>query len=223
MSPRQGGSAGPSAPAPAAKSSPKRTAARRSAAAVVAAVPDRPFLVTAFEPFDGRKTNRSLLTLHRLLPRPGQESAILPVDFLALPDFLADLIARKPRALLLMGEADRDKVSVEQVAVNIIDSETPDNAGRVVRGRAVVPDGELALRASWDACAVADAMVAAGVPAAPSFHAGTFACNASLYLALHGLKGTDTRVGFLHVPRKALKPAMLIRAANAAIRALAGP
>ncbi len=186
-------------------------------------MPDRPFLVTAFEPFDGRKTNRSLLTLHRLLPRPGQESAILPVDFLALPDFLADLIARKPRALLLMGEADRDKVSVEQVAVNIIDSETPDNAGRVVRGRAVVPDGELALRASWDACAVADAMVAAGVPAAPSFHAGTFACNASLYLALHGLKGTDTRVGFLHVPRKALKPAMLIRAANAAIRALAGP
>lgn len=223
MSPRQGGSAGASAPAPAAQSSRKKAAARRPATPAVNGPPERPFLVTAFEPFEGRRTNRSLLTLHRLLPRPGQESAILPVDFLALPDFMAELIARKPCALLLMGEADRDKVSVEQVAVNIIDSEKPDNAGRVVRGHPVVPDGELALRASWDACVVADAMIAAGVPAAPSFHAGTYACNASLYLALHGLKGTDTRVGFLHVPRKALKPAMLIRAANAAIKALAAP
>lgn len=222
MSSRQAGSAGRSTPAAAAKPSRRQAAARRPAAPAVKGVPQGPLLVTAFEPFDGRKTNRSLLTLHRLRLQPGQESAILPVDYLALPDFMADLLERKPRALLLMGEADRDKVSVEQVAVNILDSETPDNAGRVVRGRPVVPDGELALRASWDACAVADAMVAAGVPAAPSFHAGTFACNASLYLALHGLKGTNTRVGFLHLPRKALKPAMLIRAAQAAMKALDG-
>jgi pyroglutamyl-peptidase len=222
MSSRQAGSAGRSTPAAAAKSPRKQAAVRRPATAEVKGAPQGPFLVTAFEPFDGRKTNRSLLTLHRLRLQPGQESAILPVDYLALPDFMADLLERKPRALLLMGEADRDKVSVEQVAVNILDSETPDNAGRVVRGRPVVPDGELALRASWDACAVADAMVAAGVPAAPSFHAGTFACNASLYLALHGLKGTNTRVGFLHLPRKALKPAMLIRAAQAAMKALDG-
>lgn len=198
-----------------------RTPARKVARKAAAARPAQPpFIVTAFEPFDGRTRNRSMLVLERVLRDPQWESAILPVDFLSLPGAITDLAERKPRALLLMGEADRDKVSVEQVAVNVIDSESGDNAGRVWRGRPVVPEGELALRASWDACALADTMLKAGIPAAPSFHAGTYACNAALYRALAELAPQGIPVGFLHVPRTALKLAMLVRAALAAIRAL---
>jgi pyroglutamyl-peptidase len=151
---------------------------------------------------------------------------------------MADLLARRPRALLLVGEADRPCVSVEQVALNIADSDRGDNAGVVLHDRPLETSAQsvpLAVRASWDARAVARSLREAGIPAEPSFHAGTFACNASLYLALRAVGDTAaagnaaTAVGFLHVPRARwpLGPRLsrLVRAvelAAAALRACAG-
>lgn len=197
--------------------------ARRSALARPAA----PLaIVTAFEPFDGRSLNRSLEILRKLEAEtkagrlPGVETAILPVDFERLPASIGALAARRPRALLLMGEADRDKISIEQVALNVADCDIADNAGRTLRAERLIPEGELALHADWDARALAERLNAAGIPTAASFHAGTYCCNASLYLALHGLAGSGCRVGFLHVPIKGLKPLMLVRAAKACVQAL---
>jgi pyrrolidone-carboxylate peptidase len=48
---------------------------------------------------------------------------------------------------------------------------------------------------------VAQALFEEGIPAAASFHAGTFACNAALYLALRS-SPAHTPVGFLHLPRR---------------------
>ena len=186
-------------------------------------VPGGLSIVAAFEPFDGRAINRSQQVLQKLQADPalaGVETVLLPVDFLRLPASVSALTARRPRALLLMGEAARDKVCIEQIALNIADSDTADNAGRVLHAERLVPDGVLALHANWDARTLAERLNAAGIPAAASFHAGTYACNASLYLSLHELAGTDTRVGFLHVPIKGLKPAMLVRAAKACLLAL---
>jgi len=180
-------------------------------------------IVAAFEPFDGRSVNRSQQILQKLQADPalaGVETVVLPVDFARLPASVEALTARRPQVLLLMGEAARDKVSIEQIALNIADSDTADNAGRVLHAERLVPDGVLALHAHWDARTLADRLTAAGIPAAPSFHAGTYACNASLYLSLHQLAGTDTRVGFLHVPIRGLKPAMLVRAAKACLQEL---
>lgn len=187
------------------------------------AVPGGLSFVAAFEPFDGRTVNRSQQILQKLQADPalaGVETMVLPVDFASLPASVSVLTARRPRALLLMGEAARDRVSIEQIALNIADSDTADNAGRVLHAERLVPEGVLALHANWDARALAEKLNAAGIPAAPSFHAGTYACNASLYLSLHQLAGTGTRVGFLHVPVKGLKLAMLVRAAKACLREL---
>ena len=196
---------------------------RTSTARRAKTVPGELSIIAAFEPFDGRSVNRSQQILHKLQADPalaGVETVLLPVDFARLPASVRALTARRPRALLLMGEAARDKVSIEQIALNIADSDTADNAGRVVHAKRLVPDGVLALHAHWDARKLADKLNAAGIPAAPSFHAGTYACNASLYLSLHQLAGSDTRVGFLHVPIKGLKLAMLVRAARACLQAL---
>ena len=43
-------------------------------------------------------------------------------------------------------------------------------------------------------------MQAAGVPCALSYSAGAFVCNDLLYTLLHHYDGTDTRVGFVHIP-----------------------
>jgi pyroglutamyl-peptidase len=145
-------------------------------------------LVAAFEPFEGRRRNRAWEAVRRLPPAPGLIVAQLPVVFSRLPAAIDELLARRPRALLLVGEARRPEVSVEQVALNLADGpDRPDNEGVKVTARPLVTEASapLARKASWDAHAVAQALRQEAIAAQASFHAGTFACNASLYLALH--------------------------------------
>jgi pyroglutamyl-peptidase len=193
-----------------------------------------PIIVAAFEPFEGRRRNRAWEAVRRLPPTPDLVTQQLPVVFSRLPSAIEALLARQPRALLLVGEARRPQVSIEQVALNVADGpDRPDNDGVVLAGQPLVPapGAPLALRATWDAHAVAQALRAQAIDAEASFHAGTFACNASLYLALYRArtaepsKGSPPAVGFLHLPQ-ALWPRgprlrTLIRAVQIAARQLA--
>src|SRR5262249_54902080 len=56
-----------------------------------------------------------------------------------------------------------------------------------------------------------------GIPAVASFHAGTYACNAALYLALHA-SSSQSSVGFLHIPHRpwpfGMRTGILHRAIN---------
>jgi pyrrolidone-carboxylate peptidase/GNAT superfamily N-acetyltransferase len=193
-----------------------------------APVSSGPVVVAAFEPFEGRHRNRSWEAVRRLPPRPDRTTVQLPVDFVGLPPAIAGLLAGRPRALLLVGEARRPRVSVEQLALNVADSDRPDNAGLLPRDRPLDPGGSapLALRASWDARAVAEALRSQGVRAEASFHAGTFACNASLYLALATAPAPAPAIGFLHLPRAPWpvgpRLATLTRAVEIAAAALVG-
>jgi pyroglutamyl-peptidase len=160
---------------------------------------DRTPLVAGFEPFGGRSRNRSWEAGRRFGARRGVETVRLPVDFGRLRALVPDL-ARARRPLLLLGESPARQICVEQVALNVVDSDRPDNAGAKPQMESLVAGGPLALRVSWDAREVARALNRRGIAAAPSFHAGTYACNAALYLALHAAAGVP--VGFLHVPHR---------------------
>ena len=182
-------------------------------------------MVAAFEAFGGRARNRSLQVLERLKGRPELTTAVLPVDFSRLRRAVKALTARRPAVLLLMGEAPRDKVSVEQLALNLADTDRPDNAGRVLRDHTLIRRAPLALRAGWDARSLAAGLRRSRIPAEASFHAGTYACNAALYYALHELAGTPARIGFLHVPRSRARLSLdqLVRAVHLSLRALGAP
>ena len=148
---------------------------------------------------------------------------MLPVDFSRISEAVHGLLQRRPRALLLIGEASREAVSVEQLALNILDSDRPDNAGRFAQSEPVVAGAPLTLWAPWDGHTLMKKMKAAGIPACVSFHAGTYACNAALYLALQAAQ-PPTQVGFLHVPNRrwpfGLRLALLLRAAELGIEVL---
>jgi pyroglutamyl-peptidase len=183
-------------------------------------------IVAAFEPFEGRRRNRAWEAVRRLPPAPDLIAVQLPVVFSRLPAAIEALLARGPRALLLVGEGGRSEVSVEQVALNLADGTArPDNEGAIVTDRPLVTEAgaPLALRATWDAHAVARALRGEAIEAAASFHAGTFACNASLYLALH--RSTAPAVGFLHLPQapwpRGPRLRTLIRAVQIAAQQLA--
>src|SRR5262249_53232761 len=142
-------------------------------------------LVTAFEPFDGRARNRSLDAV-RLLAARGLPTETLPVDFARLPALVPPLVERARRALVLVGESTRARrPTLERTALNAAAARPADNAGAQPRDAEVVPGGPLALAARWPGAALARALRDAGHPVDVSFHAGTYACNAALYLALH--------------------------------------
>jgi pyroglutamyl-peptidase len=181
-------------------------------------------IVCGFEPFGGRHTNRSwevALALDAHLPRGAFERGAfervqLPVDFVALRRIVPGLVARAGRALVLLGEAGgTDAVQVERVGLNVLHARIPDNLGARPEFAEVVANAPLARFARWDAEACARTIAAEGVPVQVSHHAGTYACNAALYLALDaaetagasaasaasGIRGAaPATIGFIHVP-----------------------
>lgn len=163
-------------------------------------------MLTAFEPFGGRARNFSASILERV-DHPRITRRLLPVAFDDLAGEVAEVIAQAPRALVLMGETrETDRVRVEQVALNIIDTGArPDNRGRVLTNAPVVPGGPLARAATWRADIAVRVLRERGIPAEISYHAGSYACNQALYLALGQAqaRGLDIPIGFLHVPGNA--------------------
>ena len=154
-------------------------------------------VVTGFEPFGGRTINRSWQAVERLPLRADWQRVRLPVEYARIAEHVRALVGRGPRAVLLIGEADRRTVTLERVARNAANPALADNAGE--QRDIVHHAGPAELAATWD---LERALAAARtvLPAEISEDAGGYCCNAALYHALHASIPT-VRVGFVHVPR----------------------
>ena len=172
-------------------------------------MPDKLVRICGFEPFSGRSVNRSWQAVERLAGSKDWDLRELPVDFARLAELVPELLSDDPDLLLLCGERPGSRLGVEAIALNVAHARSPDNQGKRPKGAALAPDGPVAYRSIWDAPKVVDRLIGAGVPAELSHHAGTFACNAALYLALHTATSrahatgqAPPPIGFLHVPRR---------------------
>jgi pyroglutamyl-peptidase len=160
-------------------------------------------LVTGFEPFGGLPHNPSEALL-ALLPealggRPLRK-ALLPVDTERVGEALFALYREGPEAVLHLGLAEkRPLISVERLAVNLLDFERPDNGGRVLEDTPIVPEGPLALPARFPVKEVLRRWREAGIPGSASLSAGSYLCNQVFYLSLYHLP-KEVPVGFLHLP-----------------------
>ncbi len=160
-------------------------------------------LLTGFEPFGGLRHNPSAALLS-LLPRSIGEkpiqTALLPVDTRALPEALRALYARNPKAVLHLGLAEnRPLITLERLAVNLLDFERPDNKGVLKEDEAVVPGGPLALPARFPVKEGVRRLREAGIPARASLSAGSYLCNQAFYLSLYHLP-VSVPVAFVHLP-----------------------
>ena len=164
-------------------------------------------LVTAFDPFGGAETNSSLEVLESLPERVGPaelEKLVLPTVF-GEAARLAEAAAEKlrPEAVVCLGQAaGRKGITPERAALNLMDAERPDNAGNRPTDEPVVHGGPAAYFSTLPVKAMADAIRAAGVPAAVSSTAGTFVCNSLMYAMLHyaASRSPGLPCGFVHVP-----------------------
>ena len=92
-------------------------------------------MLTGFKAFGGDLSNPSQRVAEELdglqLPGCRVTALLLPVDTRRAPDVLDDALDRlNPQTVLLTGLAfGRIRLSLERVAVNVLDFRLPDNAG----------------------------------------------------------------------------------------------
>ncbi len=160
-------------------------------------------LITAFEPYDRWPENSSWLALVELtrgLPAgPKVVTRRYPVDFELARSRLADDLAANYDFAFHLGQAPGiSRVHLEAIGVNIggHSSQTPDQFQPLVPGGPPAYQTSLPL-AEWSA-KIRDL----GIPCQVSYHAGTYLCNALLYLTHHIARGQrlKTQAAFIHLP-----------------------
>lgn len=166
-------------------------------------------LVTGSEPFAGLPTNPAQMVLPHLDGTEVDGVRIValhtPVSYARLPALLPALIdEHRPVFVVALGLAlGAPVVRAEKYAINAAHFGVADNEGaRPTGGEKIDPAGPEGRAATWNAEAVAEAILAAGIPARTSYHAGTHLCNLTLYTYLGALesRGLSSPCGFLHLP-----------------------
>lgn len=161
-------------------------------------------LVTGFEPFAGWPHNPSSTLLEHLPEHLGQAQlvrATLPVDTRRAPEALSELYRRhRPGVVLHLGlAAGRVLLSLERLAVNLLDFEIADNGGHRLQDTPILPGSPLALHTRLPIRAIQARWAEAGIPGVVSNSAGLYLCNQVMYLALATLP-PEVPAGFIHLP-----------------------
>lgn len=162
-------------------------------------------LITGFEPFGGQSINPSWEAVSALPERVGScslEKLRLPVEYgEAARRVLEKARELSPQVILCVGQAGgRDAVTPEVIGINLREASIPDNAGAAPAGTPIDPHGPDGLFSTLPVREMVEAIREKGIPARLSYSAGAYVCNDLMYTLLNHFRGTDTRVGFVHVP-----------------------
>lgn len=165
-------------------------------------------LVTGIEPFDGESLNPSWEAARAV---HGRKIGGVRVVARQLPCVIADvrralvdaIVEASPVLVLCLGQAGgRSDVSIERVAINVVDARIPDNAGKQPVDEPVIDGGPAAYFSTLPIKAIVKTLREAGIPTSISQTAGTYNCNAIFYALLHFIatERPGLRGGFIHVP-----------------------
>lgn len=164
-------------------------------------------LITGFEPFGGDRLNPSREVARQLDGRRVAGHAIvgrcLPCAFGgALPALQSLIDDVRPGIVIALGLAgSRAAVSIERVAVNLIDARIADNAGAQPIDVPVLEGAPAAYFASLPVKAIHAGLREAGIPSEVSHSAGTFVCNQVFFALMHRLRAwPQAKGGFIHLP-----------------------
>jgi pyroglutamyl-peptidase len=165
-------------------------------------------LLTGFDPFGGESINPSWEAVVRLhgetVAGHRIESVKLPTSFVRGANALLDALDRhRPSLVLCVGQAGgREGISIERVAINLIDARIADNEGMQPIDTPCIAGAPPAYFSTLAIKTMRAAMRDAGIPAEISHTAGTFVCNHVFYVLMHALasEGSHARGGFMHVP-----------------------
>jgi pyroglutamyl-peptidase len=160
-------------------------------------------LITAFEPYDRWQANASWLAVIELTKeRPAEPkitTRLYPVDFRATKAKLREDLQANYDFAIHLGQAPGSAcVRFEAIGLNIGGSsqQLPEDF------QPLAVDGPAAYQSTLPLGRWAGLVRRAGIPAQVSYHAGTYLCNATLYLSHYFSQqlGLKTRSCFIHLP-----------------------
>lgn len=165
-------------------------------------------LVFGFEPFGGDKINPSEMVARtlegRLIAGRPIDVRVLPVETRTLRERMEQaMLVEDPDVIIAMAQfGGRNALSLERVAVNVLDFEAADNVGVVRKSDVISRGGADARISNLPFERIVDAWHANGVPGYVSNSAGTFIGNQALYelLGLTENASSPVLVGLLHLP-----------------------
>lgn len=153
-------------------------------------------LLTAFEPYDRWKENSSWLALVDFTSWYEGELDITtrryPVDLSKLKEMLESDLREDFDYAIHLGQAPGSPlIKLEAVGLNLR-----------TNGEILVSGGLMAYRTNVDLDGCLQRLISAGIPTQISHHAGTYLCNAALYLSQYfaELLGRRTQSVFVHLP-----------------------
>ena len=154
-------------------------------------------LVTAFEPFGGNNTNISQRVLDAI--QADVAKLLLPVSFRRAPEILNEAIGQfQPEVIISMGQAaEGDKIRLERLAINMMDSAKGDNDGYIPDEEIICPEAPLALKTALPVKSLCAECINAGLPTKVSNSAGLYVCNRIYFEALRH----TTNSLFVHIPK----------------------
>ena len=132
--------------------------------------------------------------------------ALLPTVFATADSTLLHLMHHhKPSLVVCVGQASgRKSLSIERIAINLVDAAIADNAGDQPSNQPVLPGQPAAYFSTLPVLAILQVLLIADLPAELSLSAGTFVCNQVFYRLMHALatqlQFAQTQGGFIHVP-----------------------
>ena len=186
-------------------------------------------LVTGFGPFPGAKRNPTETLVRALAGEAPKtfgagalKAVVLPTEYRRSWRMLSRLyVGFAPDVVVHFGLHIRARaIHVERIARNRADPAKLDAAGYAPRLGQARRGGPETLSATLPVAELVAALTDAGVPAARSYDAGAYVCNATLYRSLYA--NAAPRVGFVHVPpqgKAGFTRARLAEAASIALRA----
>jgi pyroglutamyl-peptidase len=162
-------------------------------------------LLTGFEAFGDFPLNPSQLLVEECASCVKSDliSCILPVDGRRVGEALKGALDKfHPQLVLAFGLANgRSALSLERVAINILDFPIPDNSGWKPEDLPIEAGGPAAYFSGLPLRRILEVLKREGIPCEISNTAGTFVCNQTFYLLAHYSRNwTAFKGGFIHLP-----------------------
>ncbi|MBU1626427.1 pyroglutamyl-peptidase I [bacterium] len=165
-------------------------------------------ILTGFEPFAEFKVNPSEEII-RLFRNEKIDSAViktnlLPVDTKTVWKYLKESILDfKPDIILSLGlSPKRSLISLEKVAINLLDFEIKDNNHNKIEDVRIIDDAPDAYFSNLPLKSIKMKLDEKNIPVGISYSAGAFLCNQVFFLVMDFINRTDKEIlgGFIHLP-----------------------
>ncbi|MDE6357816.1 MAG: pyroglutamyl-peptidase I [Eubacteriales bacterium] len=164
-------------------------------------------LVTGFDPFDKDTINPAYEAVKKLPDKIKNAEIIkleIPTSFKRSEIVIKEAIEKySPNIILSVGQAGgRNEITIEKVAINLLEARIKDNDGYQPFDTPIKEDGETAYFTNLPIKGMVKHIKDNNIPASISYTAGTFVCNSVMYniLYLINKKYTNLKGGFMHVP-----------------------